>query len=248
MKQDKVYIYGRHALYEALLGAPHVIDRVFLSPEVNDPDLRKMIKKAGLTVSTLGKEGKVRNVKDDDVHQGVVARISLDKLLVSYDTFVNNVEVDKNTCLVLLGEVGDPHNVGAIIRSAAAFGATGVLIPEHKQAPVTGTVVKVSAGMAFRLPLVLIGNVNTTIRDLKERGYWIYGLAGEGDKRISEEEYTKPTVFVLGNEGYGVREKTKEACDMLLSIPIDDECESLNVAAAAAVTLYEWSSQKKGSS
>jgi len=116
-----------------------------------------------------------------------------------------------------------------------------VLIPPHNQAPVTGTVVKVSAGMAFRIPLVTIPNVNTTIRDLKTRGFWTYGLEGDGTTSTTTETYPKPSVFVLGNEGSGLRPHTKAVCDDLISIPIHSQCESLNAAAATAIVLASWS-------
>ena len=145
--------------------------------------------------------------------------------------------------MLILGEVQDPHNVGAVIRSAAAFGFAGVLIPPHNQAPVTGTVVKVSAGMAFRIPLVTISNVNAVIRDLQQSGFWVYGLEGDGTVSTVNEEFAKPTAFVLGNEGSGLREKTKEACDDLISVPISKRCEPLNAAAATAVVLASWSAQ-----
>ena len=97
--------------------------------------------------------------------------------------------------------------------------------------------------MAFRIPLVTIPNVNTVLRDLKEGGFWVYGLEGEGTTTTATERYTKPTVFVLGNEGSGLREKTREVCDELLSIPIHPRCESLNAAAATAIVLSGWSAQ-----
>ena len=137
----------------------------------------------------------------------------------------------------------DPHNVGAVIRSAAAFGLAGVLIPPHNQAPVTGTVVKVSAGMTFKIPMVSISNVNTTLRDLQASGFWVYGLDGDGSTSTVTEKFTRPSVFVLGNEGSGIREKTKEVCDDILSIPIHPQCESLNAAAATAIALASWSAQ-----
>jgi 23S rRNA (guanosine2251-2'-O)-methyltransferase len=145
-----------------------------------------------------------------------------------------------------LGEVQDPHNVGAVVRSAAAFGLRGVLIPKHRQAGVTGTVVKVSAGMAFKIPLVEVANANRTIEDLKKMGFFIYGLDGEGDVALPLEDFSKPSVFVLGNEGEGMREKTKEHCDSILSIPIHGRAESLNASASAAVVFYAWSSQHPG--
>ena len=142
-----------------------------------------------------------------------------------------------------MGELQDPHNVGAIIRSAAAFGVSGVLMPEHNQAPITGAVVKVSAGMAFRIPLVRIGNINTVIRDLKERGFWVYGLDGEAKTSIVDESFDAPTVFILGNESKGIREKTAELCDVMLSIPMHPQCESMNVASSTSVALYAWSAK-----
>ncbi len=118
------------------------------------------------------------------------------------------------------------------------------MIPEYRQAPVTGAVVKVSAGMAFALPLISIVNTNTVLRDLKNKGFWVYGLSGKGDTKITDERFTKPSVFVLGNEERGIREKTEELCDFRLSIPIEKKVESLNVAASAAVTFYAWKSQR----
>jgi 23S rRNA (guanosine2251-2'-O)-methyltransferase len=109
-------------------------------------------------------------------------------------------------------------------------------------------VVKVSAGMAFRIPLVEIRNVNATLTDFKKRGCWIYGLAGEaGSVLLPDESFTKPSVFVLGNEGEGLRQKTREACDTLLAIPMHPRCESLNAAASAAIVMYEWSTQHRAS-
>jgi len=137
----------------------------------------------------------------------------------------------------------DPHNVGAIIRSAAAFGISGVLIPEHNQAPITGAVVKTSAGMAFRVPLVAIGNTNNTIRVLKEKFFTVYGLAMDGSRDVSEEKFDTPALFIVGNESKGIREKTLALCDTLLRIPMHPRCESLNAAVSTAIVLHEWSSQ-----
>lgn len=179
-------------------------------------------------------------VGEDATHQGVVAVLNPTELVVDFDTFLARITPDRNTALVLLDELTDPHNVGDIIRSAAAFGASGVLMPAHNQAGITGAVVKTSAGMIFRLPIVQIGNVNQAIRTLKDKGFWIYGLAAEGGNTISKEKFDAPAVFIVGNEGKGIREKTMEHCDIRLRIPIDERCESLNAAVSAAVALYQW--------
>jgi len=244
MRKNKIYIYGKHAVTEALQSAPHVVDRIFLAKNIKDDTvLQSVIKKTGVTTSSLGSDKETKAVENQETHQGVVGRISLDKLIIPYADFIGGLKVSPNTALLVLDEIEDPHNVGAIIRSAAAFGVSGVLIPSHNQAPITGTVVKVSAGMAFHVPLILIGNINTTLRDLKKKGFWIYGLEGDTEKSIAKESYDRPSVFVLGNESQGIRLKTREICDVLVSIEMNPQTESLNVAATAAVALFAWSSQ-----
>jgi 23S rRNA (guanosine2251-2'-O)-methyltransferase len=239
--QNKIQIYGKHAVMEALQHKPDVLDKVLLAKENDDATLRKAIKDANITPLTLD-----YNKKDDEiVHQGVVAEVSADKLVVDYKEFISDLEITEDTNLVVLSEIQDPQNVGAIIRSAVAFGVSGILIPPHNQAQISGTVIKVSAGMAFRIPLIQISNVNNAVRDLKKKGFWIYGLEGESEKNIADEPFDTPTVFILGNEAKGVREKTKELCDILLSIPMNQKCESLNVAASTAIALYEWSTKHK---
>ncbi|MBI4133424.1 23S rRNA (guanosine(2251)-2'-O)-methyltransferase RlmB [Candidatus Uhrbacteria bacterium] len=245
MKKDrpqKVFIYGKHALAEALTHAPTSVHKVHLASSFDDERVRALIRESGVAVSAL-KEGALREVESGASHQGVVAEISLEGLVRSYDSFTAGLKPDPDTLLVILDELTDPHNVGAIIRSAAAFGAAAVLIPPHNQAPITGAVVKVSAGMAFRVPLVAIGNVNQTVRDLKERGFWMYGLAGAGAQSLTGETFTAPTVLIIGNEASGIRQKTRDLCDVLLSIPIAPRCESLNAASAASVALYAWSAK-----
>jgi len=244
-KSKPVFIYGKHALKEALSHAPHVVRKAYLAPQVDDAELRKLLAERGVPVSPF-KEGAVGDIERGATHQGVVARIEIDELMKPYEAFINGLTPSPDTLLVILDELTDPHNVGAVIRSAAAFGAAAVLLPQHNQAPVTGAVAKVSAGMAFRIPLVSIGNVNSTMRDLKERGFWIYGLAGEEGQSLTTEAFTAPTVLVVGNEADGIRHRTRELCDVLLSIPIAARTESLNAASAAGVALYAWSVQHPG--
>jgi 23S rRNA (guanosine2251-2'-O)-methyltransferase len=177
------------------------------------------------------------------VHQGVIARVAIEGLTREYRAFMDSLDVSPSTSLVLLNEVTDPHNVGAIIRSAAAFGVSGVLIPVHNQAPITGAVAKASAGTVFLVPIIEISNENQTILDLKKRGFWIYGLASEGSKELHSEKFTAPAAFVVGSEGSGLRQKTEEHCDILLRIPMRPEVESLNASVSAAVVLAQWSAQ-----
>jgi 23S rRNA (guanosine2251-2'-O)-methyltransferase len=235
MTQNKIYIHGKHAVKEALLHIPQAINQIMLAQVFDDKEIMAIARKEGIP------QGKFDPSSAPKGHQGVMAQVLLTNLMRTEKQFLENLEVSSDTCLVILGELQDPHNVGAVIRSAAAFGVTAVLIPEHNQAPITGAVVKVSAGMAFRIPLVTISNINNTIRDLKKKGFWIYGLEGESKNSMHDEKFDAPSVIILGNEAEGIREKTKELCDVLLSIPMNPSCESMNAAASAAVALYAWS-------
>ncbi|MGD0328548.1 MAG: 23S rRNA (guanosine(2251)-2'-O)-methyltransferase RlmB [Minisyncoccia bacterium] len=255
-RQEKIYIYGKHALIEALRHTPNVIRKVFLARDMRlsgqgDTELRVLLTKNNIPTAELAAGKGKELVGKDAVHQGVIAIMDPASLLISFDDFLATLPSffpssgsssgSAKTALAVLAEVQDPHNVGALIRSAAAFGLSGVLIPEHNQAPLTGAVVKSSAGMVFRVPLVSIGNVNHTLRVLKEKGFWIYGLSMNGKTTLGTETFDAPAAFVIGNEGFGIREKTLVACDVMLSIPMHERTESLNAAASAAVVFYEWS-------
>ena len=180
-------------------------------------------------------------VEGNAPHQGVVALISLDAMTVPADTFLKTFAPTPDTLFVLLSEVQDPHNVGAIIRSAVAFGAACVLMPTHKQSPVTGSVIKASAGTAFQIPLVSMDNMQQTIAQLKKTGFSVYGLAADGKCALPQERFEGPTLLVLGNEAHGVAPAARALCDRTLSVPIGKNVESLNVAASAAIALYAWS-------
>lgn len=182
----------------------------------------------------------------EDERGAPVAQISLSRLLRSYEEFAASLAVTPETMLVVLAGIEDPHNVGAIIRSAAAFGASGVLLPEAGQAPITDAVFKVSAGMAFRIPLVTIGGYQQTLADLRKRGFAVAALVQDAATPLSAAIFDKPTVFVLGNEGTGVPAAVRPLVDQSLAIPMHPRAESLNVAAAAAVALFAWSARHGG--
>ncbi|MDP2665080.1 MAG: 23S rRNA (guanosine(2251)-2'-O)-methyltransferase RlmB [bacterium] len=237
----KVYIYGKHALMEALENAPRVIRKVFLAPDLLDGALRALLEKNNISVATLAPGKGKELVGRDTAHQGVIFTMDPTALLISLDKFLATLDTKANPSVAVLAEVQDPHNVGAIIRSAAAFGLSAVLIPEHNQAGITGAVVKTSAGMAFRIPLVSIGNVNVALKALKDKGFWIYGLAMGGKTVLGTDAFDAPAAFVVGNEGAGIRQMTLVACDVTLSIPMHPRTESLNAAVSAAVVFYEWS-------
>ncbi len=247
MKQNKIYIYGRHALREALQNAPRAVRRVYFAKEMQDQKLRQLAKQSGVEVEQLDTRKVTSWVEGGAPHQGAVALISLAELVTPYEEWIAKSQgaLTKHSSLVLLNEVQDPHNVGAVIRSAAAFGATAVLLPGTRQSPITGAVIKASAGMAFSTTLVQIDNIQQVVADLKKRGFRAYGLAGEGKHTLNEEAFDAPALFILGNESKGLPQKTAQICDRVLSIPIEAKAESLNVAAAAAITLYAWHTKNR---
>lgn len=144
------------------------------------------------------------------------------------------------TLIVVLDGIEDPHNVGAIVRSAHAAGANAVVIPERRAAGLTETVAKAAAGALEYLPVVRAVNTTKTLDALKELGFWIYGLDEGGEQTYSEAAYLKPTAFVLGAEGHGLHQNVKKHCDVLIRIPMAGPISSLNVSVAAGIVLFEW--------
>jgi 23S rRNA (guanosine2251-2'-O)-methyltransferase len=143
-----------------------------------------------------------------------------------------------------LDGVEDPHNLGAIIRTAHAAGAAAVLIPERRAAGLTETVARAAAGALAYLPVVRIVNVNRALEDLKKAGYWIYGLDERGEQTYDQVAFTEPAAIVLGGEGHGLHQQVAKHCDFLVRIPMSGGVASLNVSVAAGVMLFEWRRRK----
>jgi 23S rRNA (guanosine2251-2'-O)-methyltransferase len=146
---------------------------------------------------------------------------------------------------VVLDGVEDPHNLGAIIRTAHAAGANSLVIPERRAASVTDVVAKAAAGALEHLPVARVTNINRTLEDLKERGFWIYGLDERGEQDYDQVDYGSPTAFVLGGEGKGLHEQVRKHCDMLVRIPMAGKISSLNVSVATGVVLFEWRRRRR---
>jgi 23S rRNA (guanosine2251-2'-O)-methyltransferase len=142
--------------------------------------------------------------------------------------------------VVLLDGVEDPHNLGAIIRTAHAASADAVIVPERRAAPLTETVARASAGAIEYLPLVRVTNISQTLEKLKQQGFWIYGLDERGTEAYDRVEYATPTAIVLGGEGKGLHQGVQNHCDLLVRIPMAGAVSSLNVSVAAGVVLFEW--------
>lgn len=244
------YLYGKNPLEEAFLyakrkGVMPIEELCFTKSAEADPRIMSLVQSNKITYKIVTQSEIESIVGRDAVHQGILARLSDKTLYASLEEVLKIVASKERPLFVLLDELQDPHNVGAIIRSAVAFGADAVLMPEHNQTQITGTVIKSSAGAVFNIPIVRIGNINTTLLQLQEKGYWIYGLTGDGDTSLTSTSFDAPSVIVVGSEGEGIAKKTLEHCDFKLSISIDPSCESLNASNAIAVTLYEFRKQQK---
>ncbi len=244
------YLYGKNPLKEALLFAKRKgvmpIEELFLTKGAEvDPRIMSLVQSHKLPY-TIATQGEIEHIIGRDaVHQGVLARLTDTILYTSLDEVLASVASKERPLFIVLDELEDPHNVGAIIRSSVAFGADAILMPEYNQTHITGTVIKASSGAIFHIPIVRIGNINTTLLQLQKKGYWVYGLTGSGDTVLTSTVFDAPSVIVVGSEGGGIPEKTLSHCDFKLSIPIAENCESLNASNALAVTLYEWRKQQK---
>lgn len=167
-------------------------------------------------------------------HQGVIA-------FGAAHSYVELGEVAADAkLLVVLDGVEDPHNLGAIVRTAHAAGADAIVIPERRSAPLTETVARAAAGALAYLPVARITNISQTLEKLKQQGYWIYGLDERGTELYHEVKYASPTAIVMGGEGKGLHEGVKKHCDVLVRIPMAGEVSSLNVSVATGVVLFEW--------
>lgn len=245
---ERTYLYGKNPLHEALLsvkrGNPMPMEKLYLTRQASeDPKIMSTIQTYKLKYEIVTYNEIESFVGQNTVHQGVCALLDDRVLYTSFEEVISKLDLSKNPLFILLDELQDPHNVGAIIRSAVAFGASAILMPEHNQTQITATVIKTASGMNFAIPVVKIGNINTTLKKLKDVGFWTYGLTGDGDTKLHTAKFDSPTVIVVGSEGEGIKAKTLESCDFKLSIDTSELCESLNASNATAVAMYEWRKQ-----
>lgn len=233
------YIVGRNAVREALRSG-RTIQRLFITNDKVQGSLQEIIglaKDKGIELRRVD-DKQLSKYADGVVHQGVVALAAPVKFADLVEV-LQNWSSDKAPLLILLDGIEDPHNMGAIIRTAECCGATAVLIPKRHTAPINATVAKTSAGALESIPLVQVGNVAQTIEELKKQGFWVLGAHMEGQQTLYQADLTSPLVLVIGNEGKGLSRLTKERCDFLVTIPMYGRINSLNASVAAAILMYE---------
>ncbi len=232
-------LIGIHPVVEALrAGRP--LDRIVIAKGAGGARIQEVVdlaRKASTPVRFEAREA-MQRLAGTDTHQGVIALGSATKY-AEYEDITEGAQL-----VVVLDGVEDPHNLGAIVRTAHAAGAGAVLIPERRAVGLTETVAKAAAGALEHLPVARVININRTLEDLKKRGFWIYGIDERGTEDHDKVAWNTPAAIVLGAEGKGLHQQVREHCDVLVRIPMSGKIASLNVSVAAGIVLFAWKSKR----
>lgn len=232
---------GIHAVREAL-EAGNSFDRIVIAKGRQDSRIEEIVQFARQRSIPIRFEDRAQldRLANSRDHQGVVAFAAARAPAALEDILAAaNASKGQRGLIVLLDGVEDPHNLGAIIRTALAAGAHGIVIPERRAAGLTDTVARASAGALAHLPIAKVTNLARTMEELEEAGYWLVGLDENGEKNYTEVDYTLPTGIVMGGEGKGLHELTRKRCDFVVSLPTTGPVKSLNVSVATGVVLFE---------
>jgi len=238
-------IYGINAVTEALKARGRALEWVGVTKERHDLRLQRVVeecRRQGVAVRFLTRT-EIERMTHDNGHQGVLA-VTSEKRYNDLDDLLAAKRAEYSLIVVLDG-VEDPHNLGAILRTADAAGVDGVAIPERRAAGVTGTVVKVSAGASEHLPIAKVTNISRTLEELKSKNLWTVGLDERGTQSYETLDYKMDCALVLGAEGKGVHDLVRKHCDFLVSIPMLGKVPSLNVSVAGGIVLYEIVRQRR---
>lgn len=242
---EKNTIEGRNPVFEALV-ADSPIEKIFISDTAHGSQISKIIneaKKRGILFKTVSAD-RIDEVAQTESNQGVVAFVSQVSYCGINDILALAEKKGEKPFIIICDEITDPHNLGAIIRTANAVGAHGVIIPKNRAVGVNAVVFKTSAGAAAHTLIAKVGNLNQTIDELKKRGVWVTGADMNGTE-MYKEDLKGSIAVVVGSEGKGISQKIKENCDFLVSIPMVGEINSLNASVAASVIMYEVLRQRR---
>ena len=239
-ENNQEIIFGRNSVMEAIkAGTP--INRLLYTGGESAGSLRTilaMAKEKGILTASQDRK-KLDELCGNRNHQGIMAYIAAASYVEPEDILQIAKDKGEPPFVVILDEIQDPHNLGAILRTADAVGAHGVIIPEHRAAALTGTVAKTSAGAAHHVPVARVTNIPNTIDYLKEQGLWIAGTDLSGTTPFYKADFKGPIGLVIGSEGHGMGKLTCKKCDFVVTIPMCGQVESLNASVAAAILMYE---------
>lgn len=233
-------ISGRQPVLEALK-AGEQIEKIFLLRGAHGSvieAIRNLARKRGIPIVEADKQ-RMQQLSPQALSQGIVA-LKQEKGFVEVEELLQRAEErGEPPFLLVLDEIEDPHNLGALIRSAECAGVHGVIIPKHHSSPITATVEKASAGATAYMPIAKVTNIAQTLDELKKSGLWILGTDADGDRPYYEADLDGPLALVVGNEGKGIRKLVKEKCDFLVRIPLYGRVQSLNASVAGAIVMFE---------
>ena len=238
--QNEGMLEGRNAVTEALK-AGRTIDKVFVASGDTDSTLRyiaSLAKKAGAVVTYCDRR-KLDTMSQTGAHQGVIAMAAAREYCTVEDILQNARDRGEAPLIVICDEITDPHNLGAILRTAECAGAHGVIIPKRRNSGLTAVVAKASAGALEYMPVARVSNLAAAIKTLKDSGVWVYGTAADGAAPLYRTDLTGACAIVIGSEGSGMGRLVSESCDFMVSIPMKGHINSLNASNAAAILLYE---------
>ena len=240
-------IEGRNAVIEALRTEAS-IDKIFIQKGEVDKTLGHIASKAraaGIVVVEADRR-KLDGMSRTHAHQGVIALAAVREYVSVDDILADAAAKNEPPLIVVCDEISDPHNLGAIIRTAYCAGAHGVVIPKRRSAGLTSVVAKTSAGAVAHVPVARVPNIPALLKDLKKQGVWVFGTAADGTTALYDADLKGPAAIVIGSEGDGMTRLAAENCDFLVSIPMKGDLNSLNASASAAILLYEAVRQRRG--
>lgn len=243
-KQSHDIIYGIHAVEAAIRRQPENVLQVFVQQGRNDKRIKTILelaKNSGVSVQAIGND-KLKEKCPKARHQGVVAEIRSNQ---SGAVSLEDILAKEQLLLLVLDEVQDPHNIGACLRTADAAGVDAVIVSKNRSPALTSVTRNVASGAAETVPYIMVSNLARALDKIKESNVWVIGTSGDSDQTIYDSDAGQRLALVMGSEGKGMRRLTREACDELVSIPMQGTVESLNISVATAVCLYEIRRQQK---
>jgi 23S rRNA (guanosine2251-2'-O)-methyltransferase len=236
---SQLLIYGKHPVIAALNNPRRHCIKLYTTKFIWH-ELQQKIPNLKITAHLLEPHELEMMLPIGSNHQNIILEAHPLKTLELED-IIEQDSSKSTSCLIILDQITDPHNIGAIIRSAAAFSASAIILPDNNSPKENATIVKCAAGATETVPMIYVTNLANCIKSLKKEGYWIIGLDGHTNSELNPSIFSEKVAIVMGSEDTGMRKLTKDNCDYIVKIPMSSNLESLNVSNAAAITLYEFS-------